>query len=241
MIVYLNGVEAFRFNMPGGPVSADQISSSPHEANVTETIPMPAANLLCGENVLAVEVHQQAGNSSDIVFGMVLMAELTPQTGVSITTHPVDREVDEGEPANFSVTAMGSCPVYQWFKDGAIIPGATASTYAIAAAQLADAGDYHVVASNLFGMATSSTATLAVNPVLNTSPQFTGASKDGDDISLEWAAVPGRSYQVQYKTSLSDSIWIDLGAPIVAIGSSISIVDGIGANTTRFYQVLLVE
>ena len=241
MIVYLNGVEAFRFNMPEGAVSASDTSSGSHEANVIETIPMPAANLICGDNVLAVEVHQQNVNSSDIVFGMVLVAELTPQAGASIVTHPVDRNVDEGEPVNFSVTATGSCPVYQWYKDDVAIPGANASTFAIAAAQLADAGDYHVVASNLFGMATSSTATLTVNPVVTTPPEFTDVSKDGDDISLEWVAVPGRSYQVQYKMSLSDSIWIDLGAPILATGSSVSIVDGVGANTTRFYRVILLE
>jgi len=80
-IYYLNGVEVARFNMPAGAVNAATFSSVPHEANVFEVFPLDASPLVSGDNVLAVEVHQQSLSSSDVVFGLSLLADIPPQTG----------------------------------------------------------------------------------------------------------------------------------------------------------------
>ncbi len=53
---------------------------------------------------------------------------------------------------------------YQWFKDGVVLPGATASAYTVTNVQLSDAGLYHVVASNELDCITSTNASLAVVP-----------------------------------------------------------------------------
>lgn len=73
-VFYLNGVEAGRFNMPNGNISFGTQASGSHEATALETISLSFANLVPGENVIAVEVHQQGNNSSDVVFGMSLDA-----------------------------------------------------------------------------------------------------------------------------------------------------------------------
>ena len=73
-VFYLNGVEAGRFNMPGGTIGFSTQASSAHEATSLETVGLSFANLVPGENVIAVEVHQQGNNSSDVVFGMSLDA-----------------------------------------------------------------------------------------------------------------------------------------------------------------------
>ena len=50
----------------------------------------------------------------------------------------------------------GSGPfTYQWFQDGAIIPGATNSTYTVNGLALSDSGVYELVISNAFGIDTS--------------------------------------------------------------------------------------
>ncbi|MEO5961436.1 MAG: immunoglobulin domain-containing protein, partial [Opitutaceae bacterium] len=81
-----------------------------------------------------------------------------------ITTHPAGTTVVAGSSLNLSVVATGTpAPTYQWRKNGAVIPGATAATSSIASVQPADAGGYSVVVSNSAGSVTSATATIAVN------------------------------------------------------------------------------
>lgn len=70
-IVFLNGAEIFRSNMPGDPVNYRTLASAtvnaPEESQFFPFTVNPAA-LLAGTNVLAVEVHQVATNSSDLSF-----------------------------------------------------------------------------------------------------------------------------------------------------------------------------
>ena len=73
-IVYLNGVEVDRSNMPEGPVSFSTLASA--NASDDGTIFYPtnvAANILReGVNVLAVELHQANVGSSDLSFDLEL-------------------------------------------------------------------------------------------------------------------------------------------------------------------------
>lgn len=72
-IFYLNGQELFRQNMPLGVVSYNTFASpGVGDATLTGPFIVPAAALVQGENTLAVEVHQQNGTSSDVVFGLSL-------------------------------------------------------------------------------------------------------------------------------------------------------------------------
>ena len=82
----------------------------------------------------------------------------------TITNQPANVSVAVGEPASFSVTALGAPPLtYQWQKNNVNIPGATSATYSIAKASLTDNGSYRVIVSNNTGStATSNAATLTV-------------------------------------------------------------------------------
>jgi hypothetical protein len=82
----------------------------------------------------------------------------------AITSQPQSRTVTEGSPASFTVAASGAAPLsYKWQRGGVDIPGATAATYTLAAAQLADNGaQFRAVVSNSVGTATSNSATLTV-------------------------------------------------------------------------------
>jgi glucose/arabinose dehydrogenase len=86
-------------------------------------------------------------------------------TAPSITGHPSNQTVLQGQPATFTVTAAGSTPLsYQWQRNQVDIGGATSSSYTIPSASLSDNGaKFRCVVTNGFGSATSNEATLTVN------------------------------------------------------------------------------
>lgn len=73
-VFYLNGAEVGRFNMPTGPISFSTPAGGIGDATYQGPLSIPMTNLLFGDNVLAVEVHQNTANSGDIVFGLRLDA-----------------------------------------------------------------------------------------------------------------------------------------------------------------------
>ncbi len=91
-----------------------------------------------------------------------------------ITTQPQSQSVPPGASVTFSVAATGTAPLsYQWQKNSVNIAGATASSYTIASAVAADAGQYRVVVSNgVAPAATSNQATLTITAP-NTAPTAT--------------------------------------------------------------------
>ena len=90
-------------------------------------------------------------------------AFLTVNTPPFITTQPQSLAVLPGAMAAFSVSAGGDSPLtYQWRFNNSILPGATNSSFTIAAAQATNAGAYRVVVSNPFGSVLSSNATLVI-------------------------------------------------------------------------------
>jgi hypothetical protein len=78
-VVYLNGAEVMRSNMPAGPIEhgtfADSSSSSEDDYFPAAIDP---ALLRAGENVIAVEVHQANATSSDLSFDLELFGLRRP-------------------------------------------------------------------------------------------------------------------------------------------------------------------
>ncbi|MGN6387139.1 MAG: lamin tail domain-containing protein, partial [Verrucomicrobiota bacterium] len=89
-VFYLNGHEVYRFNMPEGPVDYSTFASSGiPDATRSTLISIPSAYLLPGQNLLAVEVHQTSLQSSDVVFGCKLIAQvmIAPPTEYAESTN----------------------------------------------------------------------------------------------------------------------------------------------------------
>jgi acid phosphatase type 7 len=72
-VVYLNGVEVARRNLPTGTIGYTTLASTAAAEGVLETITVPPARLVEGDNVIAVEIHQSARSSSDISFDLELV------------------------------------------------------------------------------------------------------------------------------------------------------------------------
>jgi hypothetical protein len=73
-VFYINGSEFYRFNMPAGAVAFNTQATAPAVGDAvytpaTGTLNFSWNNLVGGDNVAAVEVHQSGTGSSDIVFG----------------------------------------------------------------------------------------------------------------------------------------------------------------------------
>lgn len=77
--------------------------------------------------------------------------------------HPANQRVVPGTTVTFRASASSNFPTtYQWLKDGAAIPAATGPTLTVSNIQVFSVGSYSVVATNIAGSVTSSTATLSL-------------------------------------------------------------------------------
>jgi hypothetical protein len=88
-VVYLNGRPMFRDNMPGGVIDYRTTASTnvgvPQESQFYTFTTGPAA-LAEGRNVLAVEVHQYGGTSTDMSFDLELACTLSSTSGTLWTS-----------------------------------------------------------------------------------------------------------------------------------------------------------
>jgi hypothetical protein len=71
IVLFVNGTEVQRLNMPGGTVSSGLFALSAVEPTLA-TVPIPIGLLVEGRNVIAVSVHNSAVDSSDLSFDPVV-------------------------------------------------------------------------------------------------------------------------------------------------------------------------
>ena len=77
-VVFLNGTEIHRSNMPGGPIDYLTLASSTvggSSETSFESVPLNPNLVQTGDNLLAVEIHQRQESSSDIGFDFVLSTQ----------------------------------------------------------------------------------------------------------------------------------------------------------------------
>ncbi len=185
----------------------------------------------------SVRVANSAGTVlSNAGFLTVLTSASGGAAAPVIVTAPGDIGVVTGSAFTLAVTATGSAPLaYQWRKDGANLPGVTAASFTVAAADASHAGAYTVVVSNAAGSATSAPATVTVGslPLITTQPAsrtvdagtrvtFTVTATGAPAPTFQWsrnnAALPGAtaaSYTIDSVQSIHE------GAYRVAVSNAI--------------------
>jgi hypothetical protein len=75
-IIYLNGTEVLRNNIPVGPTTYDTYASATVSGGDEDTFfgwTISADEITAGQNIVAVELHQVSGSSSDISFDLELI------------------------------------------------------------------------------------------------------------------------------------------------------------------------
>ncbi|MEY2409757.1 MAG: hypothetical protein QOF48_2427, partial [Verrucomicrobiota bacterium] len=171
-VVYLNGVEQFRLNMPAGPIDNTTHASSPisgADEAAFYTNNAAASGLVSGVNVVAVEVHQVNGTSSDISFEL----ELIGNTGAIVNNPPtVALTTPSGgtiftAPANITLSAAasdsdGSVSKVEFYANGAKLGEDTTSPFSFTMSGVT-IGAYSLVAVATDNLGTSVTSSPPVN------------------------------------------------------------------------------
>jgi hypothetical protein len=143
--------------------------------------------------------------------GTNLINALAPQNLPYFVTQPSSQSVTNGGGINFSAIVGGQPPFsYYWLFNGTNlaadgnVSGTTSNTLSIAATTIGNAGNYALVAANIYGSATSSVVTLTVN--LNSTILSLNSSENpagyGDDLNFTAGVAPaGAGGTVQFFTN----------------------------------------
>ena len=65
-------------------------------------------------------------------------------------------------------------------------------------------------------------------------------SKSNGSVNLTWTSMTNLAYQLQYKTNLAQTNWINLGSAINASGGVVTATDVSPADPQRFYRIQLL-
>jgi hypothetical protein len=121
---------------------------------------------------------------------------------VVFARHPLGAVVAQGKPLLLSTVAISSQPVsYRWRRNGGEVPEATNASLYLPATQIADEGEYVVIASNSLGAVTSRVATVVVTdrpPVIVTQPS-SAAMTDTTPLLLSVQAAGSATLKFQWR------------------------------------------
>ncbi len=169
-------------------------------------------------------------------------ATLTVGSGPTITAHPQDQTICDGEPVTFTVTVEGTEPLtYQWRRDGTPIFGENEASYTIDPVGPGADAEFDVVISNACGTVTSNAATLTVDegPVITAQPQDRSVC-EGNSVTLTVTATGLEPLTYQWRMNgtdvpgaESDSLVIDPAAPADAGDYDVVITNPCGSLTSE--------
>ena len=177
-IAWLDGVYLTNRYVNGAPAEPAYTTNAnaSHECSTGNSTPQPAQTndlgqastlLGVGTHTLAIIGLNNSKTSTDLIEVADLYLDTVTVTGPSITGQPQSQTVTVGGNATFAVTNSGTAPFsYRWwFNTTNLLASATNSSLALTNVQFTNAGGYSVIVTNIAGAATSSVATLTVNPL----------------------------------------------------------------------------
>lgn len=168
-VVYLNGTEVWRSNMPTGTISATTLPAGAVSGTAESQVytqALPTSALVAGANVIAVEVHN-ASSSSDVSFDLALEGAVAPAPDL----------VAPSTPAALHTTAVTSTSValawdaatddravtgYRVLRDGASAATVTGTTWTDAGRTAGATHVYTVQALDAAGNASTASDPLTV-------------------------------------------------------------------------------
>ncbi|BCU79784.1 Ig-like domain-containing protein [Luteolibacter sp. LG18] len=191
-VIYINGVEVARSNMPSGAINYLTNSSTIVDSTDETTffpLTMPFGSLVTGTNTIAVEIHQRDNTSSDLGFDMDLnviteggnakpVVQLTsPANGsTSFLGNPVQITADASDSDGTitkvefynGATKLGQATSAPWQYTW---NGVTAGTYSLTAVATDDLGGTGTSSAVSITVSTGPSGTLQRGPYLNMANQ----------------------------------------------------------------------
>jgi C1A family cysteine protease len=168
------------------------------------------------------------------------------QNKLTFLLQPQNVFATAGMPATLSAAAEGGkLPyLYQWFKDGKLISGATFASYTITSASAANAGSYLVAATDATGTAiTSNSATLSLTPpdftMALSSSAITVKSGTPQKVTVSLAAVGGFNSPVSLAASGQPAGVTIAFSPVsvTASGSSVMTITDAGTGPSGTFPI----
>lgn len=157
---------------------------------------------------------------------------LTVVDPIEISTQPIDRAIEEGNPVKLFVVASGTGTLtYQWFYNGAELSGATKSGLYISSVSTSNAGSYSVVVSDDYSSLQSSTAKLSViKPVAISASPSSQVVNEGS--SAAFSVTASGTGPLSYA-------WYFNGAPISGATSSSFKIADVSTSDAGKYSVVV--
>jgi uncharacterized repeat protein (TIGR02543 family) len=147
-----------------------------------------------------------------------VLLSVLPTTNGAVTVNPLKPVYTKGDLVTLTAVAVTNYALAGWTGNasGAMNP---------------------LVLSLDSNMVVSANFVFATNPPL----AFQTVAQIGDTLTLVWSAQPGRTYQVEYRTNLTDTNWSNLGSPVTATNSTMTATDSIAADSLqRWYRMALL-
>ncbi|WP_164891172.1 T9SS type A sorting domain-containing protein [Botryobacter ruber] len=104
MVVYVNGVEVYRYNLSGTVTYTTLAAGASDDGRNEHAFTISPSAFVNGTNVLAVEVHQSKASSSDIVFDLALTG-VTGTPPATDVTRPVVESINRQSPTTQTTSA----------------------------------------------------------------------------------------------------------------------------------------
>ncbi|MEI6949445.1 T9SS type A sorting domain-containing protein [Paraflavisolibacter sp. H34] len=152
VVLYVNGTEVFRNNMPAGDVGHRTLATS--SATIQKSVVLPKSVFVNGTNVLAVEVHQFSNTSADMLFDLKLggNADETEPRVTAINRHTPTAGITNASSVTFHVAFSEKVSGVD-VADFTVMPvsGTPGGTVSAVSAASADGTQYYVSVNGISG------------------------------------------------------------------------------------------
>jgi uncharacterized repeat protein (TIGR02543 family) len=151
----------------------------------------------------------------------------------AFTVQPQSQTNVVGSTVTFYSYSVGAVPLsYQWYFSSAALAGATNSTLKLANSLASQAGFYQVVATNVYGSATSSVAAL----VLDSASESTNVVSVCNEADLQAAISAGGWISIGCSGTITLTNTLNISKNVFLDGSGVSAIIS-GGNTVQLFTV----
>jgi hypothetical protein len=203
-VIYINGTEVARYNMPAGTITyltqaVNTIAGADESA--FHDIPIGASALVNGANVIAVEVHQSVSDSSDISFDLKMDGLFDTGAPNAPSTPDLTDASDSGISSSDNITKINTPTFTGTAEPGSTVKLFSDGTQVGSVAAAAGTGAWQITASSLLDGTRQITAT-ATDAAGNVSAISTALAVVIDTLAPTVAAG-AFAYQTSHNISFS--------------------------------------